>query len=139
MNLVDKDDRKLFKDDGAGLKDENLLGKKENYLNFAKLMENELESKRFMECLKILTEWVAGGNIAALRVRILRKKIDILHSYLYPKDQNSAYSDLVWSQSNLGDITQFFDIFDKAPTITAELEAVQNKRNPKHIMLGNIL
>ena len=53
LNLGDKDDRKLFKDGCAGLKGEDLFdGKPENYVNFTRLMENELDSVRVMECLK---------------------------------------------------------------------------------------
>ena len=97
LNLADKDDRKLFKDGCAGLKEADLFdGKKENYVNFTKLLENELESVRLTECLKIPTEWVADGNIAARRGPILDKKIDIFHSNLCTKDQLSAYCDLVW-------------------------------------------
>ena len=98
LNLADKDDRKLFKDGCAGLKEGDLFdGKKENYVNFTKLLEKELESVRLMECLKIPTEWVAGGNIATRRAPILARKIDIFHSNLFTRDQLSAYCDLVWA------------------------------------------
>ena len=74
LNLGDKDDRRLLKDRSAGLKDKYLFdGEKENYVNFTKLIENELESGRVMECLIIPIEWVAGGNIAAWRIPILAK------------------------------------------------------------------
>ena len=140
LNLADKDDRKLFKDGCAGLKEADLFdGKKENYVNFTKLLENELESVRLMECLKIPTEWVAGGNMAARRAPVLAKKIDIFHSNLCTKDQLKAYTDLVWSTSNLGDTSRFFDIFDQPPTSTVELEAVRNRRKLKHVMLGTKL
>ena len=76
LNLADKDDRKLFKDGCVGLKEADLFdGKKENYVNFTKLLENELESVRLMECLKIPTEWVADGNVAARRAPILAKRL----------------------------------------------------------------
>ena len=140
LNLADKDDRKLFKDGCAGLKEGDLFdGKKENYVNFTKLLEKKFESVRLMECLKIPTEWVAGGNTTARRVPILAKNIDIFHSNLCARDQLSAYYDLVWAQSNLGDTSKFFDIFDTfdtPPTTTAELETVRNKRKLKHVMLG---
>ena len=98
LNLADKDDRKLFKDGCSGLKEGDLFdGKKENYVNFTKLLEKELESVRLMEYLKIPTEWVAEGNATARRVPILAKKIDIFHSNLCNKDQLSAYCDLVWA------------------------------------------
>ena len=140
LNLADKDDRKLFKDGCRGLKDEDLFdGKKENYTNFTKLMENELDSVRVMECLQIPTEWVAGGNIAARRIPVAAKKIDIFHSNLCTRDQLNAYCDMVWSAANLGDTTKYFDVFDTAPTSTADLEAVRNKRKLKHVMLGNKL
>ena len=140
LNLGDKEDRKLFKDGCAGLKEADLFdGKKENYVNFTKLLENELESVRLMECMNIPTEWVAGGNIAARRVPILAKKIDIFHSNLCTRDQLTAYCNLVWSQSNLGDTSKFFDVFDVPPTSTVELEALRNKRKLKHVMLGTKL
>lgn len=140
LNLADKEDRKLFKDGCAGLKEADLFdGKKENYVNFTKLLENEIESVRLMECLIIPTEWVATGNVTARRVPILAKKIDIFHSNLCTKDQLNAYGDLVWSQANLGDTPRLFDIFETAPTSTAELEAVRNKRRLKHVMLGTKL
>ena len=140
LNLADKDDRKLFKDGCSGLKEGDLFdGKKENYVNFTKLLEKELESVRLMECLKIPTEWVAEGNVTARRVPILAKKIDIFHSNLCNKDQLSAYCDLVWAQSNLGNTSKFFDIFETPPTTTAELETVRNKRKLKHVMLGTKL
>ena len=136
LNLGDKDDRKLFKDGCSGLKVDLFDGKKENYVNFTKLLENELESVRLMECLNIPTEWVAGGTIAARRVPILQSKIDTFQSNLCTKDQLSAYCELVWSQSSLGDTTRLFDVFDTAPTSTVELEALRNKRRLKHVMLG---
>ena len=140
LNLSDKEDRKLFKDGCVGLKEADLFdGKKENYVNFTKLLEKELESVRLMECLKIPTEWVAGGNVVARRAPILAKKIDIFHSNLCTKDQLNAYCDLVWSQSNLGDTSQFFDVFDQPPTSTVELEAGRNRRKLKHVMLGTKL
>ena len=75
LNLADKDDRKLFKDGCRGLKDEDLFdGKKENYTNFTKHMENEFDSVRVMECLRITTEWVADGNITERRAPINAKK-----------------------------------------------------------------
>ena len=140
LNLGDKEDRKLFKDGCAGLKEADLIGgKKENYVNFTKLLENELESVRLMECMNIPSEWVAGGNIAARRVPILAKKIDILHSNLCTRDQLTVYCNLVWSQSNLGDTSKFFDVFDVPPTSTVELEVLRNKRKLKHVMLGTKL
>ena len=140
LNLGDKDDRELFKDGCRGLKDEDLFdGRKENYTNFTKLIENELESVRVMECLKIPTEWVTTGNVAARRDPIEAKKINIFSSNLCTKDQLSAYCDLVWSAANLGDTTKYFDNFETAPTTTVELQAVRNKRRLKHVMLGNKL
>ena len=140
LNLADKDDRKLFKDGCVGLKEADLFdGKKENYVNFTKLLENELETVRLMECLKIPTEWVAEGSIVARRAPIVTKMINTFHSNLCTKDQLNAYSDLVWSRSSLGDTTQFFDIFNSPPTSTTELEAVRNKRKLKHVMLGTKL
>ena len=140
LNLADKDDRKLFKDGCVGLKEADLFdGKKENYVNFTKLLENELESVRLMECLKIPTEWVADGNVAARRAPILAKKIDIFHSNLCTRDQLSVYCDLVWSQTNLGNTSKLFEVFAEPPTSTVELEAVRNKRKLKHVMLGTKL
>jgi hypothetical protein len=140
LNLADKDDRKLFKDGCVVLKEADLFdGKKENYVNFTKLLENELKTVRLMECLKIPTEWVAEGSIVARRAPIVTKMINTFHSNLCTKDQLNAYSDLVWSRSSLGDTTQFFDIFNSPPTSTTELEAVRNKRKLKHVMLGTKL
>jgi hypothetical protein len=138
--LGDKDDRKLFKDGCAGLKEEDLFdGKPKNYVNFTKLMENELDSVRVMECLKIPTEWVASGGVAEWRVPIMAKIIDIFHSNLCTIDQLNAYCDLVWSQSNIGNTHKLFDIFNTAPTSTVELVALRNRRKLKHMMLGNKL
>ena len=62
LNLADKDDRKLFKDGCSGLKEEDLFdGKREDYVNFTNLMENELEPVRVMECFNFPTEWAIGG------------------------------------------------------------------------------
>ena len=56
LDLNNKDDRKLFRDGCNRLKEKDLFdGKKENYSNFIKLLEPELESVRVMECLKIPT------------------------------------------------------------------------------------
>ena len=57
LNLADKDDKKLFKNGYVGLKEADLFdAEKKNYVNFANIFENELESVRLTECLKIPTE-----------------------------------------------------------------------------------
>ena len=141
LDLSDKDDRKLFKDGCIGLKEGDLFdGKKQNYVNFTKLLEKELESVRLMECLSIPTKWVAGGTAAQKRVPIEDSKVDIFNSNLCTTDQLKAYCDLVWSESTWGVNTpKYFDVFDTAPSNTVELNELRNKRRLKHVMLGTKL
>ena len=61
LNLNQKDDRKLFKDGSEGLKEKDKFdGKRENYVNFNKLMKVLFDSIRAMETLHIPVEWAGG-------------------------------------------------------------------------------
>ena len=66
LNLGNKDDRKLFTDGCNSLKAEDLYdGKKQNYGNFVKIIEGELNATRTMEALEVNTMWNTGGDVDA--------------------------------------------------------------------------
>ena len=141
LDLNDKEDRKLFKDGCVGLKEKDLFdGKKQNYTNFCKLLEPELESVRLMECMTIPTEWPTTGTAEQKRVPTEEGMIDIFNSNLCTVDELEDYCDLVWSTSAYGNATAwYFDRFDTAPTNTNQLNKLRNKRQLKHVMLGKKL
>jgi len=51
---------------------------------------------------------------------------------------NQFHVDLVWDDTSLGVVTpKYFTIFDKAPTITDELDELSNTAKLKHVMMGS--
>ena len=139
LNLGDKDDRKLFTEGCDGLKKEDYFdGKKQNYGNFAKLLEGELHDTRTMEALQIHTRWQDGGDAdAAKRVPLTEGEIDIFKSNKATKEEVLRHCNLVWAETDFGTNTpKYFKAFDTAPTDTAGLNVLRNHRKQKHVMLG---
>ena len=140
LDLTDKDDRKLFADASKGLKDDNLFdGKRENFAKFSKLIEKEFNDVRVMKCLSVPTEWdVGAGTAAGRRIPRAADKVDFFSSYQGDKSQIEMYCDLVWATSAHGASTpMYFDIFDTAPANTAELNALRQQRQLRHIIMGS--
>ena len=81
-NLADKDDRKLFQEGCKGLKEKDIFdGRKQNYVNFVKLLEGDLNNTRTMEAFEICTEWdTKGSSAAAKRIPTIEGTVDIFTS-----------------------------------------------------------
>ena len=82
LDLTDKEDRKLFTEGCKGIKEEDLFdGKKQNYGDFVKLIEEGLNDTRTMEALEINTKWADGGDVdAAKRIPLAEGKVNIFDS-----------------------------------------------------------
>ena len=64
LDLSNKEDRKLFTEGSKGVREKDIFdGKKQNYNNFVKLIQGDLNARRTMGALKINTKWVTGGDV----------------------------------------------------------------------------
>ena len=139
LDLTNKDDRKLFQDACKGLEKENLFdGKKQNFQDFAKLLEVGLKKTRVMEALAICTEWDETASAEEDRkLPTAGGTVDSFKSKQVTPEQVRAHSELVWGTTAFGSATpKYFKSFIQPPTTTEELEKERNKRRLKHVMLG---
>ena len=141
LDLMNKDDRKLFQDASKGLtsKEEIFDGKKEKFSKFSKLLAKEFDNVRVAECLTIPTTWRATGSAAERRNPLESGMIDIFKIHKVDQPKVKEYADLVWSDATLGNTPKYFDFYETPPASTDELNRLRNKRRLKHIMLGNKL
>ena len=71
-------------------------GNKQNYGNFVKLIEDELNATRIMEALAINIKWILGGETdVAKRVLIEEGLTNIFESNKASKEAIKKYSNLV--------------------------------------------
>ena len=134
LNLADKDDRKLYQEACKGLNGKDRFdGKGENYSDFLKLIEQQLQDVRVMKTLKIPTGWDTSVTSPNDRWhQVPGKMIDIFKSNKATEEQVEHYSDLVWSDSAYGEDTpEYFSLFGTPPTDTATLTSLQNNRKLK--------
>ena len=137
--LSDKEDRKLFTEGCKGASEKKNYGRKQNYSNFVKLIEGNLNSKRTMSALKISTKWEAGDDInATKRILLPEGEIDLSKSNKVNKEELDECIALVESNSNFGGNTpKYFWAFDTNPTDTAFLKKLRNSQKLKHVILGH--
>ena len=139
LDLSNKDDRKLYQDACKGLAKENLFdGKKQNFQDFAKLLEVDFKKTRVMEALEISTKWnESASNEEERKLPTVGGIVDSFKSKQVSPEQVRAHSELVWGTTSFGTNTpKYFKLFPNPPTNTIELENERNKRRLKHVMLG---
>ena len=104
LDISDKDDRKLFTEGYKGVSKKDIFdGRKQNYSNFVKLIEGNLNSKRTMSALKISTKWEAGDDTdTSKRTPLLEGDIDLFKSNEVKREELDEYIALVWSDSDFG-------------------------------------
>ena len=139
LDLVDKDDRKLFKEEFKGLCNKDMFtGTKQGYVNFVKLIKTEFESTRTMEALEVCTKWdTAEGTDEAKRIPSEQGKIDIFTSNKASKEEVIFHCDLVWSTSAFGSNTpKYFKNVASAPANNATLNDAWNLVKQKYIIIG---
>ena len=97
LDLLDKEDRKLFNEGCKGVSNKDIFdGKKQNYSNFVKLIEGDLNARRTMTALKISTKWDVGGNSGATeRIPFPEGEIDIFKSNKATKEEIEEHIALV--------------------------------------------
>ena len=97
LNLVDKDDRKLFKEGSKGLKDKHIFdSKKVNYGNFVKLIESELNATRTMDALEVCTKWdTRATTVEEKRTPLEDNTVNIFKSNKTTSDEVKAHCNLV--------------------------------------------
>ena len=142
LDLVDKDDRKLFQEGYKGLKESNFFGgKKKYYGNFMKLIERDLNCNQTMKALKITTECDTNGSTAAAkRIPTQEGMVDILKSNKATSKEIQKHCNMVWDNLVFGvDTPRYFDIFNTASTNTATLDGEHTERKIKHVMMGDKL
>ena len=130
MKLADKDDRKLFTDGCKGVKAEDIFDrKKQNYGNFVKLVEGDLNGTRTMEVLEINTKWSPGGETdAAKRVPLIEGMINIFESNKASPEEIESHCNLIWADADFGaDTPKYFKGFDSIPTDKTSLDELRNK------------
>ena len=142
LDLSDKEDRKLFTEGCKGVSEKDIFdGRKQNYSNFVKLIEGDLNAKRTMSALKISTKWEPGGDTdAAKRIPLSEGEIDLFKSNKATKEELNEHVALVWSGTAIGDNTpKYFQEFNIAPTDNDSLIKLRNNQRLKHVMLGRQL
>ena len=141
LDLTDKDDRKLYQEACKGLsKDDRFDGKRENYPNFVKLLEQQLQDVRVMETLEVPTAWDSSAtNPDDQRLPIQTDVVDIFKSHKATSEQVEHYCDLVWANTAHASTPEYFAHFDNPPTDDAALTLLRNTRRLKHIILGKKL
>ena len=82
LDLTDKEDRKMFTEGCKGVSEKDIFdGKKQNYSNFVKLIEGDLNARRTMGVLTINTMWAEGGATdATKRIPLPEGRIDMFES-----------------------------------------------------------
>ena len=133
LDLSNKDDRKLFLDACKGLpKKDRFDGKRQNFGNFTKLIEQQLNTIRVTEAMEIQTKWNQGT-----RAPDPTGTVNIFTSNKATREQVEYHCDLVWSNSSYGNNTpRYFQEFQTNPTNGAELETLRNRRRLKHVIMG---
>ena len=142
LDLTDKEDRKLFTEGCKGVSDKDIFdGRKQNYSNFVKLIEGDLNARRTMGALKINTMWATGGATDnTKRIPLPEGQIDLFESNKATKEEIEEYIKLVWEDTDFGANTpKYFKDFDTAPSDKAELDKLRHGQRLKHVMLGNQL
>ena len=83
------------------MKDEDRFdGKRENYGDFTKLIEQQLQDVKVMETLQIPTECdSSASDVNNKRLPIQESNIDIFRSHKAMKEQVIHYCDLVWAST----------------------------------------
>ena len=138
LDLSSKDDRKLYHDACKGLTDNKFDGKKENFNDFIKLIENEFQKTRVMEALEITTEWdISASDTEDQKMPTAEGTINSFRSKQLTKEEVLAHVELVWPPTPHGTATpRYFKRFTSSPTTTDELEKERNQRRLKHVMMG---
>ena len=138
LNLSDKEDRKLYQDACKGLTSEDRFdGKRENYPNFVKLIEQSLQDVRVMETLEISTRWdQSATDPDDRRLPVQDDIIDIFRSHKATEQQVADHCDLVWANTAHLQTPKYFARFGNPPSNDDELNSLRNGRKLKHIMLG---
>ena len=142
LDLSDKEDRKLFTEGCKGVSEKDIFdGRKQNYSNFVKLIEGDLNAKRTMSALKISTKWEPGGDTdAAKKIPLSEGEIDLFKSNKATKEELDEHIALVWSDTAFGGNTpKYFQEFNIAPTDNDSLIKLRNNQRLKHVMLGHQL
>lgn len=134
LDLSNKEDRKLFLDACKGLaEDDKFDGKRENFGNFTKLLEQQLNATRVMEAMEVNTRWTPGT-----RAPEATGLINIFKSNQATREQVEYHCNLVWSDSTFGNNTsRYFHEFADNPTNTNELQDLRNRRKLKHVIMGS--
>ena len=134
LDLTNKEDRKLFLDACKGLPDKDKFdGKRENFGNFAKLLEQQLNSTRTMEAMVVNTEWTTGT-----RTPDASGTVNIFKSNQATREEVETHCVLVWSNSTFGNNTpRYFADFQATPSNTTELNSLRNQRKLKHVIMGS--
>ena len=141
LKLADKD-RKLYQEVCKGLKEEDCFdAKRENYSNFVKTIEQQLQDVRVMEILEIPTVWgLPATNPNGRRLPVQTNVVDIFRSQKATNEQVTHYCDLVWARSaHVNNTPEYFARFENTPVDTDSLNLLRNTQKLKHIILGKNL
>lgn len=131
LDLNQKDNRKLFKDESKGLKEKDKFdGKRENYVNFTKLVKVSFDSMRAMETLNIRIKWTGA-------VKQPKKILNHFKDKNISKQQVKKYTDLVWCDTNHTTTAQLFRTFHAEPLNDVELTTARNAHKIKSMMGGS--
>ena len=142
LDLTDKEDRKMFTEGCKGVSEKDILdGNKQNYSNFVKLIEGDLNARRTMGVLTINTMWAEGGATdATKRIPLPEGRIDMFESNKATTRGIEEHINLVWEDTDLGaDTPKYFKEFDTAPSDKAALDKLRHGQRLKHVMLGHQL
>lgn len=81
LDLENNENRKLFQEICKGLKDKDIFtGAKQEYGNFVKLIEIDINKTRTIEALEIYTEWDTVGGSDKARKNPIEGEIGIFTS-----------------------------------------------------------
>ena len=139
LDLNDKGDRKLYLDACEGLpKTSRFDGRRENYKNFVKLIENDFKKIRVMGVLEIGVQWKDDAQTVEEK-RLLKEggSVNILQSNQATREQVLNHSNRVWSESTYGEDTpRYYRNFQPIPTNSDGLQKERNNTRLKHVMMG---
>ena len=129
LNLADKDDGKLFQEGCKGLKNKDIFdGKKQNYGNFVKLIQRELNTTRTMAALEVSTKWDSkDSSTEAKRIPTSDGIINIFKLNKATFEVIKEHCNCVWETTPFGtDTPKYSKTFATAPTDISKLEALCN-------------
>ena len=90
------------------------------YSVFMKLMCKVFKTFQLMDILKVPTEWEVTKPANSIKDQI----VDLFQCNAVTTEQVKAKADLIWSQSDLANTENFFQIFATPPADDAALDKV---------------